>query len=33
MESIQYNAYLAVPGTTRCTSKENLFQDLGLELL
>ena len=31
MESIQYNAYLAITGVTRGTSKEKLYQELGLE--
>ena len=31
LESIQYNAYLALAGTIRGTSKENIYPELGLE--
>ena len=33
LESIQYNACLAITGAIRGTSKENLHQELGLEPL
>ena len=33
MESIQYNAYLAITGAIRGTSKEKIYQELGLESL
>ena len=33
LESLQYNAAIAVTGTIRGTSSENLFQGLGLETL
>ena len=33
LESIQYNAYLAITGAVRGTSKEKLYQELGLESL
>ena len=33
LESIQYNACLAITGATRGTSKEKLYQELGLESL
>ena len=33
MESIQYNAALAITGTTRGSSKEKLCQELGLKSL
>ena len=33
LESIQYNACLAITGAIRGTSKENLYQELGLESL
>ena len=33
LESIQYNACLAITGAIRGTSKEKIFQELGLELL
>ena len=33
LESIQYNACLALTGTIRGTSKEKLYQELGLESL
>ena len=33
LESIQYNACLAITGTIRGTSKEKLYQELGLESL
>ena len=33
LKSIQYNACLALTGTIRGTSKENLYQELGLESL
>ena len=33
LESIQYNIYLAITGAMRGTSKEKLFQELGLESL
>ena len=33
LESIQYNAALAITGTVRGTSKEKLYQELGLEYL
>ena len=33
MESIQYNAALAITGTVRGTSREKLYQELGLESL
>ena len=33
LESIQYNACLAITGATRGTSNENLYQELGLESL
>ena len=33
MESIQYNAALAITGAIRGTSREKLYQELGLELL
>ena len=31
LESTQYNAYLAITRTIRGTSKEKLYQELGLE--
>ena len=31
MESVQYNAALAITGAIRGTSRENLYQELGLE--
>ena len=33
LESIQYNACLAITGAMRGTSKEKLYQELGLESL
>ena len=33
MESIQYDAALAITGAIRGTSRENLYQELGLESL
>ena len=33
LESIQYNACLATTGTIRGTTKEKLYQELGLESL
>ena len=33
MESIQYNAALAITGAVRGTSREKLYQELGLESL
>ena len=33
LESIQYNAWLSLTGTIRGTSKEKLYQELGLESL
>ena len=33
LESIQYNACLAITGTIRGTSKEKLYQEIGLESL
>ena len=33
MESIQYNACLAITGAIRGTSKEKIYQELGLESL
>ena len=33
LESIQYNACLTITGAIRGTSKENLYQELGLESL
>ena len=33
MDSIQYNAALAITGTVRGTSREKLYQELGLESL
>ena len=33
VESIQYNAAVAITGTMRGTSKEKLFEELGLESL
>ena len=33
MESIQYNAALAITGAIRGTSREKLYQELGLESL
>ena len=33
LESIQYNACLAITGAIRGTSKEKLYQELGLESL
>ena len=33
LELIQYNASLAITGAIRGTSKENLYQELGLESL
>ena len=33
LESIQYNAAIAITGTIRGTSSEKLFQELGLETL
>ena len=33
MESIQYNACFAIAGAISCTSKEKLYQELGLESL
>ena len=33
MEIIQYNAALAITGTIRGTSREKLYQELGLETL
>ena len=33
LESIKYNAYLAIIGVIRCISKENLYLQLGLESL
>ena len=33
LESIQYNAIIAITGTVRGTSSEKLFQELGLETL
>ena len=33
MESIQYNACLAIAGTIRGTSREKIYQELGLESL
>ena len=31
MDSVQYNAALAITGAIRGTSRENFFQELGLE--
>ena len=33
MESIQYNAALAITGAIRGTSREKLYQELGLDSL
>ena len=33
MESIQYNAWLAITGAIRGTSREKIYQELGLESL
>ena len=33
LEFIQYNACLAITGTIRGTSKEKLYQEIGLECL
>ena len=33
MESIQYNACLAITGAIRGTSREKIYQELGLEYL
>ena len=33
IENVQYNAVLAIIGAIRGTSKEKLYQDLGLNLL
>ena len=33
LESIQYNACLAITGAIRGTSKEKLYQEIGLEFL
>ena len=33
LESVQYNAALAITGAIQGTSNENIFQELGLELL
>ena len=33
LASFQYNASLAITGAIRCTSKEKLHQELGLEYL
>ena len=33
IESVQYNAALAITGAIRGTSKEKLYQELGLESL
>ena len=33
MESIQYNACLAITGATQGTSREKIYQELGLESL
>ena len=33
MESVQYNAALAITGAIRGTSREKLYQELGLESL
>ena len=33
LESIQYNATLAITGAIRCCSREKLYQELGLESL
>ena len=33
METIQYNAALAITGAIRCSSREKLYQELGLETL
>ena len=33
METIQYNAALAITGAIRGSSRENLYQELGLETL
>ena len=33
MESVQYNAALAITGAIRSTSREKLYQELGLESL
>ena len=33
MESVQYNAALAITGTVRGTSREKLYQELGLDSL
>ena len=33
LESLQYSAGIAIPGAIRETSFENLFQELGLEIL
>ena len=33
IESIQYNAALAITGTIRGSSREKLYQELGLESL
>ena len=32
-ESVQYNAPLAIAGAIRVSSREKLYQELGLELL
>ena len=33
LENLQYNAALAITGAVRCSSKERVYQDLGLEYL
>ena len=33
MESIQYNAYIAITGAIRGTPREKIYQELGLESL
>ena len=33
MESVQYNATLAITGAVRGSSRENFYQELGLESL
>ena len=33
LESVQYSAALAITGAIQGTSNENIFQELGLELL
>ena len=33
IESIQYNACLAITGAVRCSSREKIYQELGLESL